>query len=151
MRAVLYLGGKCSKCDLDDTVCLEFHHIDPKLKTYQIAKILHYNWNTIERELDKCELLCRNCHIEEYDKEYPGTFYNTNDHKHQKQSIEYLGGKCNECGYDGYALEFHHIIPEDKEHKISEMWSYSWENIKRELDKCIILCSNCHAKHHSAS
>ena len=63
------------------------------------------------------------------------------------KAIEYKGGKCCICGYDGYsgALEFHHINSDDKEFGISERgWTISWERIRREVDKCILVCSNCH-------
>ena len=61
-------------------------------------------------------------------------------------SIEYLGGKCAICGYDKClrALSFHHIDPSTKSFGISGNHCLSWEKIKNELDKCILLCSNCH-------
>ena len=61
------------------------------------------------------------------------------------RAVEYLGGKCSKCGYNSCmaALEFHHIDPEKKDFGICG-YSRSWEHLKEELDKCIILCSNCH-------
>ena len=44
-----------------------------------------------------------------------------------------------------YAMEFHHINPKDKEFQISHYKSYVFnDDIKKELDKCQLLCSNCH-------
>lgn len=63
------------------------------------------------------------------------------------KAIEYKGGKCCICGYDKYsgALEFHHKNADDKEFGISERgWTISWEKIRSEIDKCILVCSNCH-------
>lgn len=60
---------------------------------------------------------------------------------------EYKGECCQLCGYDRCtrALEFHHIEPEKKSFSISgEGHTRSWDNLKEELDKCILLCSNCH-------
>lgn len=63
------------------------------------------------------------------------------------QAVEYKGGKCCICGYNRYvgALDFHHKDSSDKSFGISEKgWTISWERIKDELDKCILVCSNCH-------
>lgn len=69
----------------------------------------------------------------------------------KKKSVEYLGGKCSKCNYDESlaALEFHHKDPNTKEFNISINSNKSWNIIKNELDKCIILCSNCHRIKHS--
>jgi hypothetical protein len=57
---------------------------------------------------------------------------------------------CKICGYNKCekALEFHHINPEEKEYKISDLKSESEIVIKQELQKCIILCANCHREVH---
>jgi hypothetical protein len=62
------------------------------------------------------------------------------------ESIEYLGGKCQSCGYSRYygALEFHHLDPLEKEFTISQRKFCSLEKIKKELDKCVLVCSVCH-------
>jgi hypothetical protein len=65
VMAVEYLGGKCSRCDYDKSFrCLAFHHIDPSEKDTSIADIRTRSWDTIVEELDKCVLLCHNCHGE---------------------------------------------------------------------------------------
>lgn len=71
--------------------------------------------------------------------------------KVKKLSIEYKGGKCQICGYNKCvdALEFHHLNPEEKEFGISSKgYTRSWEKVQQELDKCILLCSNCHREVH---
>jgi hypothetical protein len=64
--------------------------------------------------------------------------------------IEQLGGKCSICGYDKNisALEFHHL--KDKEMSLTQMnlRENNIELILKELDKCILLCSNCHKELH---
>ena len=59
--------------------------------------------------------------------------------------------RCERCGYDTChnALEFHHVDPNDKERAISMMTNYSYSKIKSEVDKCIILCANCHREVHA--
>ena len=63
--------------------------------------------------------------------------------------IEYKGGKCGICGYDKSisVLQFHHTNPNMKDFTVSRK-SYSIERLKREVDKCILLCANCHIELH---
>ena len=58
--------------------------------------------------------------------------------------------KCEICGENHSAtLDFHHKEPNKKEIIISEaIWRWSWNSIKKEIDKCSVLCSNCHRKLH---
>ena len=66
--------------------------------------------------------------------------------------ILYKGGKCEKCGYDKCegALQFHHRNPVEKEFTISDIvpGSKSIEDCYKELDKCSLLCANCHAEEH---
>ena len=62
-------------------------------------------------------------------------------------AIEYKGGKCQLCGYYKFpgALELHHIDPKQKAFAIGQYGhSRSWMRVKKELDKCVLLCANCH-------
>jgi len=63
--------------------------------------------------------------------------------------VEYKGGKCDKCGYDRCvdALEFHHVDPTKKDFTISGK-SWSFEKLKGEVEKCILVCSNCHKEIH---
>lgn len=63
--------------------------------------------------------------------------------------IGYKGGKCEICGYNKCltALHFHHKDPNEKDFNISGK-SYSFEKLKKEVDKCILVCSNCHSEIH---
>ena len=65
------------------------------------------------------------------------------------KAIEYKGGKCQKCGYNkcAGAMDFHHKNPIEKDFTISSN-SGKWENIKKELDKCDLLCKNCHSELH---
>jgi hypothetical protein len=68
----------------------------------------------------------------------------------KQQFIDYLGGSCKHCGYDKCpaALDFHHLDPSQKEFSIRSVKTRSFELVKEELDKCILLCSNCHREEH---
>ena len=62
-------------------------------------------------------------------------------------SVERKGGKCQICGYKRCikALEFHHIDPSTKEFGLSTRGlTRSWAKIKKEVDKCVLVCANCH-------
>ena len=71
--------------------------------------------------------------------------------KLKRLSIEYKGGCCSKCGYSKSprALQFHHLDPSIKEFGFGKNGvTRSWKKVKLELDKCILLCSNCHAEEH---
>jgi hypothetical protein len=63
--------------------------------------------------------------------------------------IDYKGGHCALCSYHNCraALEFHHLDPAKKDICIARCRT-SFENMKSELDKCLLLCSNCHREVH---
>jgi len=65
--------------------------------------------------------------------------------------VEYMGGGCEICGYNKYygALEMHHEDPSKKEYGMREMRSMAWEKIVKEMEKCILLCANCHREAHA--
>lgn len=70
----------------------------------------------------------------------------------KQKCINYLGGKCNICGYNKCisALDFHHIDRNDKEFQIGQVKTTTLsQTVKNELDKCMLLCSNCHRELHS--
>lgn len=67
-------------------------------------------------------------------------------------AVEYKGGQCERCGYDRCieAFDFHHKDPTQKDFGISSYGhSRSWERVKNELDKCVMLCANCHREIHA--
>ena len=70
--------------------------------------------------------------------------------KYKLKMIEYKGGKCERCGYDKNisALDFHHIDPSTKKFTLSDT-HHSWDETKKELDKCILVCANCHRELHN--
>ena len=72
--------------------------------------------------------------------------------KIKEMSIEYKGGKCELCDYGrcNGALEFHHLDPNEKDFGIAHKgYTRSWEKVKIDLDKCVMLCANCHREVHA--
>lgn len=70
--------------------------------------------------------------------------------RRKKEAITYKGGCCAHCGYDKHygALEFHHQNPSEKDVNWNKLRLRSWGKITNELDKCVLLCSNCHREEH---
>lgn len=58
--------------------------------------------------------------------------------------------KCERCGENHiYCLDFHHLNQSKKEYNISSMiYRYGRKTVLKEIEKCIVLCKNCHAKEH---
>lgn len=67
----------------------------------------------------------------------------------KRKLVEYKGGKCCICGYNkcDQALDFHHVDQSTKEFSISSRIR-SFSKILEEVDKCILVCSNCHREIH---
>jgi len=71
--------------------------------------------------------------------------------KMKKFAVDHLGGKCTRCGYNKCiaALEFHHRDPKEKEFGIGSGNTMALEKLLIELNKCELLCANCHRELHS--
>jgi hypothetical protein len=65
-------------------------------------------------------------------------------------AINYKGGKCLDCNqvYPPYVYDFHHLDPASKDIDWSKMRIVKLETMIAELDKCVLLCSNCHRHRH---
>jgi len=67
-------------------------------------------------------------------------------------AIQHKGGKCELCGYDKCreALEFHHQDNAKKDFGISYKGiTRSWKKIQQEIEKCTLVCANCHREIHA--
>lgn len=61
------------------------------------------------------------------------------------------GQSCCKCGYNRCleAMDYHHIDPDEKKDRISRLSTHSnINNAVREIDKCVLLCANCHREFH---
>ena len=64
-RIVYVMGEKCCICNYDKTLlALELHHIDKKEKEFTVSVNANKNWATVRKEIEKCTLVCSNCHRE---------------------------------------------------------------------------------------
>ena len=73
--------------------------------------------------------------------------------RNKEKYVEYLGGKCSRCEWNEHpaGLAFHHVNPADKSFQISTGVTRSWARVRVELDKCVLLCHNCHAVVHATN
>lgn len=69
----------------------------------------------------------------------------------RRKVIEYLGGQCRICGYNRFdcALDVHHLDPSLKDPLFKHMRYWAWERVVKELEKCVLLCKNCHVALHT--
>ena len=71
----------------------------------------------------------------------------------KQQCVDYKGGECVVCGFNKFlaALEFHHLDPKIKDQNMAKQSARNlpFEKMKKELDKCVLLCANCHRGVHS--
>ena len=68
---IAYKGGKCEICGYNKPFvsCYDFHHRNPAEKEFRIGGCSK-KFDTLKKEVDKCQLLCKLCHYEIHDVEY---------------------------------------------------------------------------------
>lgn len=81
---------------------------------------------------------------------YMSKYMSARYHRRKAEAIAYMGGQCQHCGYSKCiaALEFHHRDPHTKEFEWRKMRLLAWDAVLAELDKCDLVCSNCHKELH---
>jgi len=114
---------------------LVFHHVDQGQKSFKIAERNSSTVEILKEEIEKCILVCPNCHRK----------LHWNGRKKKKSYAQSLKKECSICGENRYyMLDFHHLYGKDFSiHSIS-----SKAIIEEEVKKCIVVCANCHAEIH---
>jgi len=147
----------CKKAGLNDI------GKSPKLDNDKIEKIIEfYKTHTLE-ETSK-EFGVSRTTVLKHKKEYKNVLNRTEEEKKKinyahvkdfrvrikERAVEYKGGKCVICGYDRCikALEFHHVNPEEKDFTLGSNTNIAWEKVRKEIEKCILVCANCHREIH---
>lgn len=146
------LGGCCENCKENNIFKLTFHHKSDD-KEFHFGSHRWSRLSILENEMNKCLVLCQNCHRELH--------YNENEFNYKRGYkniyLEYGGVECIKCGYDKCpaSLTFHHRDSNTKDFHVADFQRkvITVEDldilIKNEIDKCDILCANCHVLEHS--
>lgn len=100
-----------------------------------------FNWRDKKKGTRRSE--CKYCH----------TAYMNELYQNKRKIVEDLKTKksCQKCGENrGYVLDFHHLDPSVKENTVARMISNNFrlDYTLQEIEKCIVLCSNCHREFH---
>lgn len=130
---------KCRECGLEA-------HTEEELELFKKSKKLPYGRATI----------CNKCNREEVKKwDNENKDKRKNRIQRNREALkEYLGGtyKCEHCGFEHNSsapFDFHHKDPNDKEGAIAHLvQNATLERLFNEVDKCVLLCSNCHRIEH---
>jgi hypothetical protein len=148
-------GGSCIDCGY--SVCpaaLEFHHRDALMKEFGVGNF-GGSLERLQEEVSKCDLLCASCHRLRHAGLDGDALVDRRlvERDRKARAVALMGGVCFTCERSGpYRLfEFHHVDAGAKDFGISEggIASRSWEKIVAELEKCVMLCANCHREVHA--
>jgi ribosomal protein L44E len=149
-------GGRCIDCGYATCVgALDFHHRDPATKDFSVG---HFD-GSLERllaEVAKCDLLCANCHRTRHAREdanlvdmHPSA---ESRRRTKLRAVAWFGGTCHGCdqAHSAQLFDFHHWDASDKQFGIAtDGIARSWDKILAELEKCVMLCANCHREVHA--
>lgn len=154
-QLVAMRGGQCSDCPYaGPPAAFDFHHRDARAKRFGIGKF-NGPWGELLAEAEKCDMLCANCHRIRHaaeDVRSKGGAVVDYRRRLKVRAVEYMGGCCYECDVSGPSaiFDFHHVDGSDKRFGIGEDGiPRRWDKIVAELEKCVMLCANCHREVHA--
>lgn len=152
--------GGCIDCGCSNPLCLDFHHLDNKDDAITTAIKNRWSDERILKEIEKCCLLCGNCHrlrhaLEDADLKEFIAQTTERGRRNAKWLANYKKGKkCNRCvERRGECLDFHHVDRKEKKCNVSRMAAsgYSIAVLEQEIAKCELICSNCHRMLHKGN
>lgn len=120
--------------------CKQFHPVKDFVKDRSVGKSqANYGYRKY----------CIRCNKAQYIRKRDKTsqFYKERNAALKARFVELAGGKCHRCGYNAFnaALDFHHVYPSQKKYNPTHIiYSGNFEKAWRELDKCCLICHNCH-------
>jgi predicted HNH restriction endonuclease len=99
---------------------------------------------------------CKDCKRQQTKKNYEETqekrvsYSKERRNRMKLKAIKYKGGKCHDCGGEFHqaCYDFHHMDSNEKASNVGSLMSASWDVVRKEIDKCVLLCSNCHRIRH---
>jgi len=167
----------CTRCEESRPACLDFHHRDPDTKRMAVNEMVTHGYSTAElhEEIERCELLCANCHRREHAslsppvvrlraailrdasgavtaEDLPATdeVAATKEQRLRAWTAAYRADRgCRRCDADDpAALQFHH--DDEKTAGVGELVANSApeQRVVSEVEHCVVLCANCHRREH---
>lgn len=139
-------GGHCHFCGyFKNLAALDFHHINPEIKTKDPSRILG---RRDQNELEECVLVCKICH----GRIHASTNGNKCTTGRYIRLLDILGYRCRNCGLELNAkdrdFDLHHPPGAKKTGKPAALLR-SYRKNKEELECLFPLCKNCHAEEHN--
>lgn len=136
----------CDRCGRCNPAYLDYHHRNGTDKRMDIGTMVTYGYgrDTLKAEIEKCVVLCANCHRMEHHGPP------TDDLRAWVWEQKRRRGGCSRCSESHPArLDFHHVTG-DKTQSIAKLVAddRSRADIRSEMEKCVILCANCHREEH---
>lgn len=132
-------------CAEDDPAVLDFHHRDSENKRLSISSMITFGYGkkSLEAEIAKCEVLCANCHRKRHAQPPTSkTVAWVTEQKRQKNG-------CSLCPEEDPAcLDFHHVGEKNAMVARLTVDERPLEEISAEMDRCVLLCANCHRRQH---
>jgi transposase/predicted RNA-binding Zn-ribbon protein involved in translation (DUF1610 family) len=145
-------GGKCAKCGgVFENSQYDFHHTDPEHKDFKISEKKHSNLQLVLSELEKCIMVCSNCHnhIHHEMKESQGIENKISGNTelwrdNKKRKLDHIGRhSCDNCGYDAYEGSLGIVFKEEHKHYRKYNKTHWDEDFKLALSEASVVCSNC--------
>jgi hypothetical protein len=155
----------CVDCGIRlDPHQMDFDHRDPSTKSFQImsGRTLLMSREKLSAEVEKCDVVCANCHrvrsrrqhrkrLAERDLSAPRNPRIAEQRERWRHNADILDQlrsvPCSDCGgsFPQCCMDFDHLDPATKRDGVTRMISHaSLERILAEVDKCEIVCANCH-------
>jgi hypothetical protein len=154
-QLVALRGSQCAVCKYSGpAAAFDFHHRDPTFKRFAISTF-YGPWNALLVEAEKCDMLCANCHRLRHaaeDVASKGGAVVDYRRRAKVRAVEHMGSRCFGCERIGppALFDFHHMDAGDKQFGIGQDGiPRTWEKIVAELEKCVMLCANCHREVHA--
>lgn len=120
--------------------------------------LLRENFHISRSEHDGFSAYCKKCSVLRDAIAYQKLKDKLRDSRYtlKQECVNLLGGKCSRCGYSEFlaGLDFHHLS--DKDIDVAKLIArsargtqYQLEKLFNEIEKCILLCRNCHSAYHA--
>lgn len=144
---------QCVDCGkIFDPECMDYDHVSGnKINSISRMVLSNCSYNTILKEMEKCELVCVLCHNKRTHNRSMRASVDkmSNTVKLNRKIIKDAKNvPCVICGElrEEYNMQFDHINPKDKFKNISQLYNYKTKTLLNEINKCQVVCALCHRR-----